>query len=64
MKSITMNQVEALNTDELSRKTVGIYRAIVNQLNAASSETPQTPDYREENLLDKNMGPEIRRMRW
>ena len=64
MKSITMNQVDALNTGELNRKSASVFRTIVEQLKAASSETPQISEYREENLLDKHMGPEIRRMRW
>ncbi len=73
MKVITMNtpQTEALNTKELSRKTVSAYKAIRELsykairelLRAMISETPRVQDFYKQNLLDPNMGLEIRRLR-
>lgn len=66
MKVITMNtpQTEALHTKELNRKTVSAYKTVREQFRAMISETPHVADYSEQNLLDPNMGPEIRRIRW
>ncbi len=73
MKVITMNtpQTEALNTKELRRKTVSAYKAIRELsykairklLRAMISETPRVQDFYKQNLLDPNMGLEIRRLR-
>lgn len=66
MKSFTANstQPELLNADELGGKTINVYKTLCKRLRTEGSETPRIPGYREENLLDENMGPEIRRMRW
>ncbi len=73
MKVITMNtpQTEGLNTKELRRKTVSAYKAIRELsykairelLRAMISETPRVQDFYKQNLLDPNMGLEIRRLR-
>jgi len=66
VKVITMNtrQAEVLNQEILSRNTVSAYNAICEKFRAMISETPHFTDYREQNLLNPNMGPEIRRKNW
>ena len=52
------------NAKHLSRKAVSAYKVIREQVRAITAETPHVPDYREQNLLDSNIGPEIRRIWW
>ena len=47
-----------------SRNTVSAYNAICQKFRAMISETLHFTDYREQNLLNPNMGSEIRRKNW
>ncbi len=64
MKSITTNapRTKTLNTREFILEATRTCQTLYGRF-AVMTNVPRVPDFRERDLLDKNLGPEIRRSR-
>ena len=65
MQSVTVNtsRAKSPNADEVSTKIIDLSRILRKRLKTIFSYKSHVAEYREQSLLDENLGPEIRRIR-